>query len=91
MPPALWHLNFNPLSGFYEILEEGVTYKMQLEETRALKDYFRNFRSIGGTNYPSIAGWYNDLAKDTKKMVLRDGKVKAAEHNGFYPDSWIDF
>lgn len=90
MPPALWHMQFNPKSGLYEIQEEGVTYKMQLEETRSLKDYFKDFRTVGGIHYPSVSGWYSDLANHTRKKVVRAGKVKPGENNGFYPDDCYD-
>lgn len=86
MPPALWHLKYNPQSGFYEILEDGITYKMQLEETRSLKDYFRDFRTESGTKFPSIEGWFNVLPKLAKKRVIREGNIKPPEYNGFYPD-----
>lgn len=90
LPPALWHLKFNPGSGYYEIQEEGVTYKMQLEETRSLKDYFKDFRTASGTIYPTVEGWYVDLPKEAKKRVFRDGKLKPTEHNGFFPDTVED-
>ena len=86
LPPALWHLQFNPKSGFYEIREGDIIYKMQLEETRLLKDYFRDFRTQGGTKYPSVSGWYSDLANHTKKKVAREGDKEPGEHNGFFPD-----
>ncbi len=90
MPPALWQLKFNPKSGFYEIQEEGITYKMQLEETRSLKDYFKDFRTEGGVQYPMVSGWYSDLANNSKKKVSREGKVRPGENNGFYPDISYD-
>jgi hypothetical protein len=86
LPPALWQLQFNPRSGFYEIREEGITYKMQLEETRSLKDYFRDFRTNGGVHYPTVAGWHLDLSNQTRKKVVREGNIKPGENDGFYPD-----
>jgi len=85
MPPELWQLQYNPKTGFYEIEEDKVLYKMQLEETRSLRDYYRFFRSGGGVLYPSLSRWYKDLPAASKKKVIREGDIPA-QADGFYPD-----
>ena len=85
MPPALWHLNFNPKTGFYEIKEAGILYRMDLEETRNLRDYFRHFNHCGGTEFPTVASWYKDSGKTVKKNVSREGAVPNKPVD-FYPD-----
>ena len=88
MPPQLRELAYNPRSGYYEIQEDGILYRMDLEETRLLKDYFRDFKTNSGRDYPTVAGWYQDLKRDAKKKVARAGKVPALPPgaDGFYPD-----
>lgn len=85
MPPQLWTLQFNPKSGFYEILEEGITYKMELEETRSIRDYYRHYQGSGWNDFPTVAGWYKDLKNGVKKLVIREGNIKQVP-DGFFPD-----
>ena len=88
MPPPLRELQFNPKSGYYEIQENGITYKMRLEETREIKQYFR---TSTGALYPTVSDWYRLTNRDARKKVLREGDVPDAEPNGFYPDpQWPD-
>ncbi len=90
MPPALWSLRFNPKSGFYEIEENRILYRMNQEETRDLRDYFRDFNHCGGTVIPTVAGWYKGTGKEVKKKVSREGEVPKQPVD-FYPDpQWPD-
>ncbi|HEY5371827.1 MAG TPA: hypothetical protein VIJ75_22820 [Hanamia sp.] len=66
------------VSGDYEITEKGITYAMQLEETRLLKNYDG-----------SAAEWFADLDIETKKKITRTGNVPPAK-NDFYPDFFPD-
>lgn len=93
MPPALWPLNFNPKSGFYEIEEAGFLYRMNLEETRELRNYFRHFNHCGGTEFPTVAGWYSFIDSNTRKKVIREGNILVPKLavDGFYPDQeWTE-
>jgi hypothetical protein len=83
MPPPLRELRYNPKSGFYEIQEDGITYKMRLEETREIKHYFR---SSTVALYPTVADWYRLTNRVIRKQIMREGDVLADESNGFYPD-----
>jgi hypothetical protein len=88
MPPPLRALQYNPQSGYYEIQEDGITYKMRLEETREIKHYFR---SSTGALYPTVADWYRLTNRVVRKQVTRVGDLPADEPNGFYPDpEWPD-
>ena len=71
-------LNYNIVSGQYEIKENEINYAMQLEETRLLKKY-----------YGSVAEWFKDLDNETKKKITRTGNVPP-EKNDFYPDLFPD-
>lgn len=71
-------LNYNIVSGQYEIKENEITYAMQLEETRLLKKC-----------YGSVAEWFKDLDNETKKKIARTGNVPA-DKNDFYPDLFPD-
>ena len=93
MPPALRDLYFNPKSGFYEIEEIGIKYRMNLEETRKLRDYFRSYRAAGWNDFPTVAGWYQDQGNRERKKVIRSGEVPELlpGADGFYPDyEWPD-
>jgi len=91
MPPQLWELQFNPKSGFYEITENGITYRLRIEETRLLRDYFRGHRSDNGETVPTIAGWYKSVSNPLKKQVERSGSIPIPPPD-FYPDiaNWED-
>lgn len=67
-------LNYNIVSGLYEIKENEIVYSMPLEETRLLKKY-----------YGGVSEWYMALDKDTKDRVTRSGNVPV-EKDDFYPD-----
>ncbi len=81
-PLGIADLNYNPKSGWYEISERGITYHMDLEHTRYLKEYFKGIAVRGYET--TVSEWYNKLDKITKKEVLRTGNVQTV--NDFYPD-----
>lgn len=90
MPPPLHDLRFNPKSSLYEIEENGILYRMHLEETRSIKEYFRSSR---GAFYPTVADWYRFIDNATRRRVLREGGVliRPPGADGFYPDyEWAD-
>ena len=72
-------LQYNPKTKSYEIVENGIVYSMQLEQTRIFK------RQING----SVLDWYNYLDKETKKKITRTGNISEIEDN-FYPDQGFD-
>ena len=93
MPPALRDLSFNPKSGFYEFEESGIKYKMNLEETRSLRDYFRVYLTTGWNEFPTVAGWFQDQRNEVRKRVTRSGDLPSIPPgaDGFYPDpQWPD-
>lgn len=81
LPLFLKDLAYNPKSGKYEVSENGISYSMDLEQTRLLKEYFSGF--YPGCNR-SISDWFNKLGKETKKRVYRDGPINSI--TDFYPD-----
>ena len=81
-PLSIIDLNFNPKSGRYEITERSISYQMDLEHTRNLKEYFKGVAVRGYET--KISDWYNKLDKVTKKDVLRTGNFQTV--NDFYPD-----
>lgn len=81
-PLGISDLCYNPKSGRYEITERGITYYMDLEHTRNLKEYFKGIAVRGYET--TVSGWYNKLDKIAKKEVLRTGNVQTV--NDFYPD-----
>lgn len=85
-PLAITDLNYNPRSNLYEITERGITYQMDLEHTRNLKEYFKGV-AVKGCN-TKILDWYNKLDKTTKKEIIRTGNVQTS--NDFYPDWSFD-
>ena len=82
VPISLKDLQYNPKTGKYEISEFGVTYQMDLEHTRNLKQFFQGIlkRGYGST----IADWYNKLDHATKKEIIRIGTIQT--NQDFYPD-----
>ncbi len=82
VPISIVDLYFNPQTGKYEISEMGVTYQMDLEHTRNLKQFFQGIliRGYGAT----IADWYNKLDHATKKEIIRIGTIQT--NQDFYPD-----
>jgi hypothetical protein len=81
-PLSIIDLNYNPRSGRYEITERGITYHMDMEHTRNLKEYFQGVAVRGyGAN---VSDWYNKLDKITKKEIIRTGNIPTT--NDFYHD-----
>lgn len=70
----------NPKTGFYEGIEEGITYQLTFEQMNDLKYYFRG--SNGFT--PTISIWYNSLDRFKKKEIKRHGQQRPADD--FSPD-----
>jgi hypothetical protein len=69
-------------AGKYILTENGITYSMNLEHTRLLKQYFRG-------NYidnPTIEKWYKDLDRFTRKEIKITGKLELSTSD-FYPDT----
>jgi hypothetical protein len=62
-PFQLRTLTFDPSKGKYFIQENGITYFMNLEETRLLKEYFR------GTSSGSVFEWYTSLPEEIRLLV----------------------
>jgi hypothetical protein len=88
MPLALTALSRNRTTGLYEISEDGITYGMELELTRQLKEDYKCFKSgtdLETEKYFTLARWYRDLPKEAKKQVKRSGNLPR-EQNDFYPD-----
>jgi hypothetical protein len=84
LPLFLRDLTFNPNTGWYEITERGVTYRMKMEHTRLMKEYF-NANSQGTLN-----DWYtNYLKREDKKTMERAGNIREID-NGFRPDVEYD-
>ena len=82
-PLSIIDLNLNPKSGRYEITDRGITYHLELEHTRNLKDYFKGIAVRGYET--KISDWYNKLDKQTKKEVVRTGNIPNGQKE-FYPD-----
>ena len=82
-PLGIIDLNYNPKSGQYEITERCITYHMDLEHTRNLKEYFKGIALRG--NETKISDWFNKLDRVTKKEIFRTGNIHS--DNDFYPDT----
>ena len=79
LPLPLIKMIRNPKSGLYEVVEQGVTYTMDIEMTRLLKQYFRN------NERGKIADWYKQLPREEKQAVGRSGHLEIKSED-FYPD-----
>ena len=75
----------NKVAGLYDVHENGITYTMNLEVTRELKEYFMHFPSGHKAHYPTMARWYADLKNEVKKTGVRSGNVPP-EPIDFFPD-----
>ncbi len=86
VPMAIKRLHFDVQQNCYVIIESGITYKMQIEMTRRLKEYFRsdNVR----TKDHNVTTWYESLSKEERKQIIRINAPEEASE--FYPDtpSW---
>lgn len=92
MPLALSALSRNRATGMYEISEDGITYGMELELTRKLREDYKGFKSgteLETEKYFTLARWYRDLPKELKKMVKRSGKLPK-QKDDFFPDTEFD-
>ncbi|MGN6476321.1 MAG: hypothetical protein ACTHKV_03775 [Flavipsychrobacter sp.] len=88
IPFGLQDLKWNFKTDKYEKTEDGITYAMDLELTRHLKEYYRFFPIStlkAGEKYPTMQRWYQDLSKDEKKKVTRTGNLPP-EASDFFPD-----
>ena len=81
-PFAIMDLRYNPNTKHYEITERGITYQMELEHTRLLKEYFKGVYTRNHT--ANVSDWYNKLDNLTRKEILRTGNIQSV--NDFYPD-----
>lgn len=84
MPIELARLTYSAASGKYEILENGITYYMDLEHTRMLKTFFKHFHR-GYRKEPTLAGWYASLTREERKGVYRTGDLPRPVSD-FMPD-----
>lgn len=57
-------IKHDPATGKYYLTESGLTYYMDLEHTRLLKDYFR-----GNVSGATISDWHRDLDRFTRAQV----------------------
>lgn len=85
LPLELKGLHYNSQSGYYEISEFKILYRLHLEEVRSLRNYFAYYDTCSGRYYPTVYGWYADLDRFTKKKVIRLGDVEKGSDD-FYPD-----
>lgn len=83
VPLAIKGLTYNVTDDLYEIKENGITYKMPLELTRSLKEYFKS--TAVRSTFQNVESWYNSLLKDQKRQVIREGQITDSS-DGFYPD-----
>lgn len=83
LPIFLSDLTFNRVTGWYEITYRGITYKMTLEHTRLLKEYFK------ANSKGTIADWYHNLDRADKRTMEREGNIREID-NGFRPDVSYD-
>ncbi len=81
LPGVIKDLAFNAKSNKYEITELGVTYLMEIEQTRLLKEYFRGFH-VGSNK--TVSDWFNKLPNIEKKRVYREGPINIK--TDFFPD-----
>lgn len=81
VPSVIADLSYNADTSKYVISELGITYYMDLEHTRSLKEYFR-----GSSYYTelTIRDWFYKLDRLTKKQIFREGIQTAP--TDFYPD-----
>ena len=86
VPMAIKGLHFDVQQNCYVITDAGITYKMPLEMTRRLKQYFvwNNVR----TKDNNVATWYDSLSREERKQIIRINAPEEASE--FYPDihSW---
>ncbi len=82
VPPEMWSMVADPKTGKYLIKENSISYYMELEHTRLLRNYYRR----NSFNEPTIEKWYSDLDRFTRKEIVVEGMKKKSE-NDFYPDS----
>lgn len=61
--------------GVYKLEEDGITYELTYEQFNDLK-----------AAKTSVALWYNNLDRFSKKRVIRHGFTQT-DDNGFYPDA----
>lgn len=80
-----YRFEYNPKTIRYDVHEKGITYSLTMEHVRLLSQYYKRFFPKTPNNQPTLAGWYADLDKATKKEVLRSGNIPT-QHDGFYPD-----
>ena len=80
--PINIRLSFNPVTGLYEITENGIFYELTYVQMNDLKIFY--FGS-NGSMIPNIQSWYNQISSYSRKSVKRTGPT-VVNDNGFYPD-----
>lgn len=87
MPLELKNLQRDIKTGKYLISENGITYAMDLEQTRLLKEYYK-FQNFDGKC--TLEAWYRDLSKFDKAAIIRTGDIERPTDD-FIPDAtWED-
>lgn len=85
LPYEMWGIRWDSKKGKYSLSERGITYYLDIEHTRLLKQYFRS----NCMKYPNIEKWYHDLDSFTRKEIERNGNLESMELD-FYPDPQFD-
>lgn len=63
LPYQIRSMRFDPIKGKYFVSENGLTFYMDLEQTRLLKEYFR------GNYSGSIIEWHSTLSSEVREKV----------------------
>jgi hypothetical protein len=87
LPLVISDLHLDAQKGKYVITDAGITYSMDLEHTRLLKDYFGWY--VNTRKEKTVALWYDGLDKETKKQITRSGNLPKEEQD-FFPDPEYD-
>jgi len=76
----------NTQTGFYEGVEDGITYQLTFEQMNALKAFFH---LLSSGYEPRILTWYNSLSGWEKQKVKRlNAPLKPDD---FFPDpEWTE-
>lgn len=78
VPIPIRGLNYNPTAKAYTIEERGITYHLQLEHTRLLKEHFKGNSNPSSNGH--IAEWFSKLDNEIKKEIMRTGNVPDTTH-----------
>ena len=73
VPIPIKGLSYDPNVKAYTIQERGITYHLQLEHTRLLKEHFKGNSSPYSNGH--IAEWFSKLDNEMKKEIVRTGNL----------------